>query len=602
MAWHRRRGKGKREKETHYRSFFENVPVGIFHSTPDGRFLKVNPALVRLLGYQSAAEMLALKLPNDLYVDVAQRQELRAHYEKEGVLNGVEVCWKKKGGEQIVVSLHAYTIRDTHGRVVGYEGTVQDVTARKWAEDALKKSEERYRSLFENANDMIMTFTLDGTITSVNRGLEVTLNWSRDELIGQSYKKLATPSALALAEERTRRALVGEKFSSIFEAEILRKDGRVVPIEGRARFIRDDEERPIGIQGICRDITERKQWEVALRESEAKYRTIFTASPDFIYLTDMTGKVLDANPVFLDWMDLPREELQQRHFLDFIAGENRKEVLLAFARLRQGCAVRGLEVRARNAKGEIRDYEVNAIPLRKQGRITVTLNLARDITTHKQADEMLQILTRRLLEVQEAERRHLARELHDEVGQALTALKINLQAIHSAPDPFISCLKDSVNIIDLILHQVRNLSLDLRPSQLDDLGIVTTLQWYIDRQVQRVGLMVHFVADLLQPRPAPPLETACFRVVQEAITNVVRHAQARQVWVELRQHDDALHLFIRDDGVGFNLREARMRIMQGTSLGILGMEERVRLAGGTFVIVSEPGHGTEIRANLPLNK
>jgi PAS domain S-box-containing protein len=186
------------------------------------------------------------------------------------VTEGVELQWKKKDGEQIVVSLYARAIRNGRGSVVGYEGMVLDVTARKRAEEALRASEERYRNLFENANDMIATFTLDAIITGVNRGLEVTLGWFREELIGQHYSKLATPAALALANERTQRALAGEELPSIFEAEIVRKDGRVLPIEVRSRFMRNAAGQPIGVQGIFRDLTERKQAEAAVLTERAQ--------------------------------------------------------------------------------------------------------------------------------------------------------------------------------------------------------------------------------------------------------------------------------------------------------------------------------------------
>lgn len=270
MAQRKQREKTARERGDRYRSFFEHAREGIFRSTPQGRFTEVNSAFVRLLGYESAEEVLALKLPDDLYVNPVQREHLRTRYEPISVIEGEELLWRKKNGEQIVVSLYARTIRNGSGRVVCYEGLVLDVTARKRAEEALRASEERYRNLFENANDMIATFTLDGIITSVNRGLEVTLGWFREELIGQHYSKLATAASLALADEYTRRALVGEKLPSIFEAEIVRKDSRVIPIEVRSRFMRDAAGQPIGVQGIFRDLAERKRAEATVPAGRAQ--------------------------------------------------------------------------------------------------------------------------------------------------------------------------------------------------------------------------------------------------------------------------------------------------------------------------------------------
>jgi len=254
----------------------------------------------------------------------------------------------------------------------------------------VRKSEPLYRDLFENANDMIATFALDGTITGVNRGLEVKLGWSRNELIGHHYRRLATPVALALADEHTRRALAGEHLPSIFETEIVSKEGRVVPIEVRARFICNTKGKPIGVQGIFRDITERKQREEALRQSEGRYRSIFEACPDFLYLTDPNGLILDANPALVRWAGYAREELCTKYFLDLFAEDTRDELRRKTADLARGVPVRELVVQARNAQGEIREYEVNAMPLQnQQGVVTAILSIARDVTTHREMERAL---------------------------------------------------------------------------------------------------------------------------------------------------------------------------------------------------------------------
>jgi signal transduction histidine kinase len=225
--------------------------------------------------------------------------------------------------------------------------------------------------------------------------------------------------------------------------------------------------------------------------------------------------------------------------------------------------------------------------------------LRTEITARKKVEEVLQTLSRRLLEAQETERRHLASELHDEIGQALTVLKINLQEMERDPRESALRLSDSLDILSNTLQQVRNLSLDLRPSVLDDLGLVIALDWYLKRQAQRVGLVPHFEADHIEPRPSAVIETTCFRIVQEALTNIARHARAQNVWVEVRQHDTTIAVRVRDDGSGFDVRTAHAHAAGGMSLGLVGMEERARLAGGEIEIVSQLGEGTEIRATLP---
>ncbi|NJN66897.1 MAG: GAF domain-containing protein [Chloroflexaceae bacterium] len=246
--------------------------------------------------------------------------------------------------------------------------------------------------------------------------------------------------------------------------------------------------------------------------------------------------------------------------------------------------------------------------------------------------ERLQVLSRRLMEVQEVERRHIARELHDEIGQSLTAVKISLQSIRhgyargqgyrtngaeeaegaggaggfsgssssSAPSPMGQQIKESIAIVDHALQQVRNLSLDLRPSLLDDLGLVAALRWYVDRQSQWSGVLAEVGADPDITRLPSDLETACFRVAQEALTNVVRHARARHAHVDLRQRGKDLSLVIRDDGIGFDVRAAWKRAERGASLGLIGMQERVLLVGGQLDIISTATRGTEIRARFPI--
>jgi signal transduction histidine kinase len=218
------------------------------------------------------------------------------------------------------------------------------------------------------------------------------------------------------------------------------------------------------------------------------------------------------------------------------------------------------------------------------------------------ARERLKMLSQQLIEVQENERRHIARELHDEIGQALTALKVNLQTLSrlQSLEELGPHVLESIAIIDRTIQQVRSLSLDLRPSLLDDLGIVAALRWYIDRQAQRAGFEAQFLASPPELRLEANLETTCFRVVQEALTNVVRHAQAQRVRIELQKHQDELFLTVFDDGIGFDLHEVWQRTTNDTSLGLLGMRERVQLVGGTIEIISRPEGGTEIQVVFPL--
>ncbi|OUL25211.1 hypothetical protein BV378_16765 [Nostoc sp. RF31YmG] len=361
------------------------------------------------------------------------------------------------------------------------------------------------------------------------------------------------------------------------------------------------------------EIAERKRVESELRTSEARFRAIFNSAAVGIAQVDTDGRWLLVNQKLCDIVGYTSEELQSRTFQDITYPDDLDP---------------DLEYVHRILAGEIQTYSMDKRYIRKNSSlvwINLTGSLVRepngkpkyfiaviqDINERKRSQdiqlkmqERLQTLSSKLIEAQEVERRRLAHELHDEIGQALTAVKINLQTLqHSSNVNKTELpLQESIDIVEVSLQQVRSLSLDLRPSLLDDLGLVVALRWYIDRQTQRAGIIGEFVSKPLKTKLSPNLETTCFRIVQEALTNIVRHAKAQRVTVELWQQETQLHLIIRDDGIGFDVYAAREKATKGGSLGLLGMEERVLLIGGQIEMKSVHQHGTEIHAILPLSE
>jgi two-component system sensor histidine kinase UhpB len=218
----------------------------------------------------------------------------------------------------------------------------------------------------------------------------------------------------------------------------------------------------------------------------------------------------------------------------------------------------------------------------------------------QEARQQLQALSTRLLEVQEEERRDIARELHDEIGQSLTLVKIKLQmALHRGGNDR-GLTEECVEITSQTLEQVRTMSLNLRPPALDDLGLAAALQWALDRQRGASGWEIEFAVDPFPGRLAMETETACFRIVQEALTNAARHAKAKNIAVHLRIKNERLELSIQDDGCGFDQEAVRRRPADRSSLGLISMKERAALAGGSFEIESVIGGGTRVLAVFPL--
>jgi signal transduction histidine kinase len=215
----------------------------------------------------------------------------------------------------------------------------------------------------------------------------------------------------------------------------------------------------------------------------------------------------------------------------------------------------------------------------------------------------LRALSQRVLQAQETERRRVALELHDEIGQSLTAIKINLQSHQRFKDQTLEQVNtENLAMVETALQQVRRMALALRPSVLDDLGLLPALRWMSNQVATRSGFEVHFLPEeaVVPGRLSPELESACFRIAQEALSNIARHAQATQVDVELSQNSDTLTLVVRDDGCGFDAAAMQSRALEGGSLGVLGMQERAMLVGGRLSIEAIPGNGCAVRLQCPL--
>lgn len=220
-----------------------------------------------------------------------------------------------------------------------------------------------------------------------------------------------------------------------------------------------------------------------------------------------------------------------------------------------------------------------------------------------QAYERLQLLARRLEAAKEEERKEIARELHDDLGPALTAVVINLQLLgtEASADRARRRIEDSIDLVDRMVQQIRDLSLDLRPPLLDEMGLVSALKGYLETQAERTGLEIEVRGDASCPDLAPEMEITAFRVAQEAVTNAIRHAAARKVTVSIRSVDGVLAILVEDDGKGFDARGTLLGPATGKYLGLLGMQERARMLGGELELDSTPGRGTRVRLQLPLD-
>jgi PAS domain S-box-containing protein len=354
---------------------------------------------------------------------------------------------------------------------------------------------------------------------------------------------------------------------------------------------------------------ERQSADHALKASELRYRRLFeTAQDGILILNAGTGQIDDVNPFLTDMLGYTRAQLLGNKLWEIGPFKDTKASKSEFRELQREAYVRYDDLPLETSDGRSINVEFVSNVYQVNGGKVVQCNI-RNITKRKQAEakltesrRRLQMLSRRLVGVQETERRRLARELHDEIGQALTVAEMNLQALLTSPgtDALAPRLQQSLEMVERVQEQVHDISLNLRPSMLDDLGLEPALRWYTKRQAALAGLQAEVRAEPLAQRLEPLIETECFRIAQEALTNVVKHAKAHTVTVELSQNDEQLHLSVRDDGVGFDVARLREQAVGGASLGLLSMQERATLAGGGLQFHSTAGQGTEVHAWFPL--
>ncbi len=354
----------------------------------------------------------------------------------------------------------------------------------------------------------------------------------------------------------------------------------------------------------------------ALFVSERRLREMLESVQLVVVALDLEGKVTFCNEYLARVLGLRRAEvIGSDWFARFIPADQQSQIKESFNQMLGVASLAAhLESDLLTTQGERRTISWSFTTTRNMNAqvigvtgigedITDRLRLAaaRDelLTQVVAAHERLQTLSRQLVRVQEEERRNLARELHDEIGQSLTALKIMLDVSLKAPATANANLRQAQALLNELIGKVRELSLDLRPGMLDDLGLLPALLWLFDRYTQQTNVQVSFHhARLDDRRFAPEIETAAYRIVQEALTNVARHALTDHVFVEVQVTDHTLHIEVRDQGRGF---DAAAVLSAGYAAGLSGLRERVTLLSGTLNIESAPGQGTRVMASLPLH-
>lgn len=334
-----------------------------------------------------------------------------------------------------------------------------------------------------------------------------------------------------------------------------------------------------------------------LKGADHSYRVFVEVMSEGAVSLANNGVVLYCNKRFAEMLEMPLEEVIGSFFQQYLPREAHSDFEAFLREAGFGTAKR--EYNLRRKDGAVIPTNLSIAPFEGEEVKTACLVVS-DMTIHKQNQDRLQMLSRRLLAVQESERRHLARELHDEIGQILTGLKITLEtnSYLSGGGAGQDAFRAARGQVSDLVKRIQDMSLDLRPAMLDDLGLLPALLWHFERYAAQTGVKVNFRhAGLAEKRFSPELETAAYRIVQEALTDAARHSGAKEVDVYIHAAPKILVIQVEDKGAGFNVSKA---LASRSSSGLTGMQERAALISGEFLLNSDPGRGTQLRAKLPI--
>lgn len=509
------------ELHQRYRRLFENVPLGIYRTTPDGRILDANAALVEMLGYPNREALIDIKA-TDSYVDPQDRRRWQELIERQGSVQHFETQLRRRDGCIIWVEDNTQAVRDAEGRVLYYEGSLQDITERRQAEGEIRRRSQELATLYHASQAFAQS--LDPEVIG-QRLIKV-----MEQLVGYEY------GAVLVVDEATQEVLPLALSDQGRGPEFVAQDKEY----GRSKELR------VG-QGIVGWVIQHGQ-------------------------PVRTGDVRQDPRHFA-----VRENIRSELCVPLVVG---KKVIGAI----------NVETSQPEAYSEDDERLLTALA----GPAAVAIENARLFCSLTEQQEQLRALAMRLAEVEEDERCRLARELHDRVGQNLTALGINLNVLGSQLPPETAArmgarLADCLTLVEETTGHIRDVMAELRPAVLDDYGLLAALHWYGQRFSQRTGLAVAVQGEELTPRLPPAVETALFRIAQEALTNVARHAQASQVTVTLERVDGGIRLVIADDGVGFD-----PAVRRRGGWGLMTMRERAEAVGGRLRLDSAPGKGTRV--------
>jgi PAS domain S-box-containing protein len=589
----------------------DSLPGTFYIFDERGQFARWNRNLETLTGY--SAEEIARMSALDFVA--SEEREYLARKVEEVLARGeatMEASLVAKDGSRTPYFFSG-TLLTIDGRAC-VAGMGFDISKRKRAEALTADRERRLNLFYQNVADCLYVLSVEPggryRFISVNEAFLAVTGFRSEEVVGRYIEEVLPESSQELVRDRYGEA-VRENRTVRWEEAAEMPAGRRVG-EVFVTPVRDEVAGRLYLLGGVHDITDRIAGEEAVRESENKFRMLAESSASAILYHLDDGTLAYVNPAAVRMTGYTRDELLRLKIWDLLHPDVRPAVE-ARLRARQGGEniVEQNEVPMLIKGGETRWITYTAGRVIIQGKPAI-IAMATDVTERKQAEEQLRAsreqlraLSARLLSAREEERKSIAREIHDELGQALTGLIIELSWLEdrlaALPDadyarPLLGKVESMLRLADSTVESVRRIAAELRPGLLDDFGLVAAIEWHAQEFEQRTGVGCQVTSELDETTLSPEQATALFRIAQEALTNVARHAAATAAVVRLFREGGQLVLRVEDNGRGIGAEKSS----PSGSLGILGMRERAALLGGSVQITGTPGGGTTVMARVPV--
>ena len=592
-----------------FRSVVEDMPALMCRFLPDGTLTFVNRSYCNYFG-RSSEHLIGQNFFQ--FITQEARQEVKSRFTsltRESPVVTYEHQVIASDGTRRWQQWTDRALFDEAGHLKEYQSLGLDVTDRKRAEEALREKEAIFSAFLEHSP--IYVFFKDREIRSIHlsRNYEQMLGMPLHQAIGKTMDQLF-PSDLA-------RSMVEDDMRILHEG---RRVDVVEELEGRIyetiKFPVFKDGVPFVLAGFTMDITERKQAEEALRESEKRYKQLFNHAPAGIYELDFhEQKFIAVNDIMCQFTGYSEEEFLSMSPYDILSEPGKALYAQRVSKLLTGENVsESVECAIITKDGGEIWVALNISLVYENGKVKGVTAVVHNITERRkveqklrQSEERLRSLSAELMKAQEKERTRISKELHDELGQSLAILKHRVRSIGKklvGYQPQMSHDKDAtVELVDGIIEKVRQISRDLNPSILEDVGLCAALRSLVNNFIQEYEISVSLDLDEIDAFFSKETARNLYRIFQEALTNIAKHADARHVNVHISKGPEYVYFLIEDDGKGFDTSEARARDEKRRGLGLPLMEERADLVGGTLEITSREGAGgTKILLTVPIEK